>query len=216
MSKFSGAYGLVALGLVCVCGCSSDEKSGAATGTGGSGGRVATGGARTGGNSAVNPANCPATQPNQGDTCTQANLACVYASETCTCQQGFGGPGGGQAGGGGQAANLVFRCRPNQDAGAATGCAEGATCTVGDPNCTDANGATCRCRRAGFGPDAGTTGAYQCFGGGGGAGPGTGGSGNGGVAADCVVGNQCTRGTNCTSANGFCYCGGSGIYQGDC
>jgi hypothetical protein len=217
MSKLFGAFGVLALGLLAACGCSSNEKSGAAatTTTGGSGGRVAAGGSRTGGSTGVNPAGCPAAQPNRGDTCTQANLACNYANQTCTCEQG--GPGGGLAGAGGQAGNLTFRCRTNPDAGAATGCADGAACTLGDPNCTDTNGATCRCRGGGFGTDAGTTGTYQCFGGGGGAGPANGGAANGGAAAaDCVVGNQCTAGTNCTSANGTCYCAGSGTYRGGC
>ena len=215
MRKLSGAFGLLALGLTAVFGCSSDEKSGAAGATGGSGGRVAAGGSRAAGGTTANPAGCPATQPDQGDACTQQNLACNYANETCTCQN----RGGGQAGAGGQGANLAFRCVTNPDAGAATGCADGATCTVGvDQNCTDANGDTCRCRPVGGGPDAGTTGTYRCFGGGGGAGPGTGGSANAGAAAaDCVVGNQCTPGTNCTSADGFCYCqASSSTYQGGC
>jgi hypothetical protein len=178
MSKLNGAFGCLAVGLLAVYGCSSDEKSGASGTTGGGGGSAAVGGTRSTGGSGVNPAGCPATQPADGTACTNDVLNCNYGNQTCACNPvpgGFGGRGGGGRGQGGQAQALAFQCELNPDAGVASGCANGATCTLGDPNCTDANGDTCRCR-PGNGFDAGTTGTYRCFGGGGGFGPGTGGA----------------------------------------
>ena len=213
MSKLSGAFGLLALGLLAVYGCSSDEKSGATAATGGSAGRATVGGQRSAGGSTANPAACPTTQPDQGDACTQLNLRCIYGNETCLCRN----RGGGQAGEGGQGTNLVFTCQVNQDAGAggagAGTCDQGKACDPLQSTCVNADGQTCTCvlRRGEQ--------TYLCDFGGGGAGPGTGGSANGGVAAaDCAVGNECTPGTTCQGTNGrTCWCNAdTSTYQGNC
>jgi hypothetical protein len=174
MSKFTGAVGLLALGLWATYACSSDEKSSASSSTAGGGGRAAVGGSRATGGSAVNPAGCPATQPAQGDTCSEQGLTCTYGAESCACvPAGFGGP---QAGAGGQAPTLSFRCRTTADAGTTDGgvCDQGEACDPVGSTCTNADGATCTCtvRRGNQ--------TYVCDDGGGGVGPG--GRGNAGTA----------------------------------
>jgi hypothetical protein len=190
----TGAFGLLALGLLAVYGCSSNEKSSSSS--------TAVGGG------AANPANCPTAQPAQGTACTQQGLPCVYGSETCTCNQvpgGFGGRGAGGRGAGGQATALAFACVTTPGAGGAGAgtCVANGTCDPPDSTCVDANGATCTCRNSG---------TYRCAPGGGGVGSGT-----GGVAADpnCSAGLSCTAGQTCTNTSGYsCYCNSSNVYAG--
>jgi hypothetical protein len=170
MSKFAGGFGLLALGLLAVYGCSSDEKSDS-SGTTASGGRAAAGGGRSTGGSGVNPVGCPATQPADGTACTNNVLSCTYGNQICNCDPVRGGQGGQ----GGQAQTLAFQCELAPDAGAggagAGTCDQGETCDPVGSTCVNADAETCTClvRRGEQ--------TYVCDFGGGGFGPGTGGSG---------------------------------------